>query len=354
MMPGAVGAQTGADAGGFELLMNGLHVSAGSVETDDAAGIFGHGVGVKDCEILLPQGWNQPGSLAKQLGGDVVDSDFQHKFNRRVQAHQAQEIVRADFKSLRVGFVFDALLRDVFRAIDVVPAEDRRAHGREKVFANVQNSGCAGPQKPFVRVSGQEIDILNSGWKRPERLNAVHTEEDAPIPQLLAYGREFEPVTADEVIGRQRHKPRLFINLANDINGSDLPQTARVDQAYLDAALGERHPRVNIRRIVVEVDQDIIAPAEVYAGGYVAQRQRGWADKSDLARAGPNQASHQFPALVDLKRGQKRFLIAKRGLLRVVTDGLAHPSRQRTNARMRKKGPLRRHRKFMSAKLFIR
>ena len=54
----------------------------------------------------------------------------------------------------------------------------------------------------------------------------------------------------------------LESHLREDIDWPDHSQTACVHQPDLDPLLGQCHPRINIGRIVVEVDQDVIPLAK--------------------------------------------------------------------------------------------
>ena len=72
-----------------------------------------------------------------------------------------------------------------------------------------------------------------------------------------------EPIAADEVTRRQRDEPGIFVHLTDHINRADDAQTARIDQPHLDAFGGKRHPRINIRRIIVVINQNVIAFAKI-------------------------------------------------------------------------------------------
>ena len=72
---------------------------------------------------------------------------------------------------------------------------------------------------------------------------------------------------------RQRDEPRVFVHLAHHVLRADDAEAARVEQAHLDAFFRQRHPRINIRRIIVVVNQDVVAPAEFQPGGDEAQRR---------------------------------------------------------------------------------
>ena len=76
----------------------------------------------------------------------------------------------------------------------------------------------------------------------------------------------FQPEAADEMAGRQRDEPRVFVHLAHHVHRADHAEAARVEQAHLDALFRQRHPRINIGRIIVVVNEDVVALAEIQAG----------------------------------------------------------------------------------------
>ncbi len=88
-----------------------------------------------------------------------------------------------------------------------------------------------------------------------------------------------KPVAADEMIRGERDEACVFIHLAHHVNRADDAEAARVEQADFHAFFGERQPRIDVGRIVVVVNQDVVALAEFQSGGDEAQRERGWADE---------------------------------------------------------------------------
>ena len=86
---------------------------------------------------------------------------------------------------------------------------------------------------------------------------------------------------------------RLFIDLSDDVNGSDAAIFAGIEQADLDALFRQRHPRIDIGGKVVEANQNIVALAPGQTGGDIAQGERGGADEGDLLRLGLEQPGGQ-------------------------------------------------------------
>ena len=96
----------------------------------------------------------------------------------------------------------------------------------------------------------------------------------------------FQPVAADEMAGGQRDEPRVFVHLAHHVNRADDAEAARVEQAHLHAFFRQRHPRINVGRIIVVIDEDVVALAKFQAGGDEAQRRARSARRARLRRAG--------------------------------------------------------------------
>ncbi len=96
--------------------------------------------------------------------------------------------------------------------------------------------------------------------------------------------------------GRQRDEPRVFINLSRHVFRSNHTEAARVEPAHLDARFRQRHPRIDVRWIVVVVNEDVVAPAEFQPGGDEAQRERGRADERDFVRLAVQQLRVVEPA----------------------------------------------------------
>ena len=59
--------------------------------------------------------------------------------------------------------------------------------------------------------------------------------------------------------GRERDEPGVFVHLPHHVHRADDAEAARVEQADFDAAFGQRHPRINVGRIIVVVNEDVVA-----------------------------------------------------------------------------------------------
>ena len=157
-----------------------------------------------------------------------------------------------------------------------------------------------------------------------------------------------QPETADEMTRRQRDEPRVFVHLARHVFRANDAEAARVEQAHLDAFGGQRHPRINVRRIIVVVNEDVVAPAEFQAGGDEAQAQRGRADERDFVRLAVQQLRAEFARVVEAVH-HEGFLVAERGLLRAGGNRVGHAARQRADAGVREKNFFARDGEFVPA-----
>ena len=150
-----------------------------------------------------------------------------------------------------------------------------------------------------MRVSGEEIHVLNGGGKRAERLDAVHAERDVPAAKLFADALEIDAPPGDEMTGGERDQPGVLIHLPDDIDLSDVAELADVHQADLRALLREGHPWIDVRRIVVVVDEDVVTLAKGQSVGHEAEAERGRADECDFIRLRVQERGGGLACLLD-------------------------------------------------------
>ena len=86
-----------------------------------------------------------------------------------------------------------------------------------------------------MRVGGQKIHVLHRRRKRAERLDRVEAEQNAALAQKFSDGVVFQPEAADEMAGRERDEPRVFVHLSHHVLRADDAEAARVEQAHFDA-----------------------------------------------------------------------------------------------------------------------
>jgi len=140
----------------------------------------------------------------------------------------------------------DLFLGHKIGATHIVPAVDGRIETFLQLAAHIEQSGAARAEQPFVRVRGQEIDVFDSGGKCAEGLDGVEAKEDAALAQALANGLEIDAVAADEMTGGESDQPGVFVNLAQNIEGTNDTKAACVQQSHFDALPGQGHPRIDV------------------------------------------------------------------------------------------------------------
>src|SRR5262245_31560828 len=98
--------------------------------------------------------------------------------------------------------------------------------------------------------------MRGEGWKCPQRLNAIDAESDSPLAQVTAQFRQIRAPAGDEMTRGERHQACALIDLLNDIFETDPAQTTAVDPQPpdFDPPFRQRHPRINVGWVVVEVD----------------------------------------------------------------------------------------------------
>ena len=352
-LAGAIGAEGGDDVRVGEALVERGEVGVGTVDGDDAAGVGGGGVGVEDGPALALQRGDEPGAFAEEFLADGVDADFEEEFEGGGEAGEAEAVVRAGLVAAGVGAEREFFLRDVVRAADVVPAKDDRMECVEAAFAHVKNARGAGAEEPFVRVGGEEIEVLDGGRKRAEGLNAIDAEKDVPRGEVAADGVDFRAETGDEMTRRQRDEARLFIDLAEHIDAADATERARVEEAHLHAAIREGHPRVHVGGVIIEINEDVRAAAKGESTGDHAEGERRGADEGDLAGFGGEEFRGEFARAVE-ERAERAFLIVERGALRDVVDRVGDAAGQGTHAGVREEDALLGDGEFVLAQFFVR
>ena len=195
--------------------------------------------------------------------------------------------------------------------------------------------------------------MLHRRGKRAQGLNRVKTKEDAARAQKFPDGLVFQPVTADEMTGRQSDEPRVFVHLPHHVLQADDAEAARVEQADFDSAPGQSHPRINVRRIIIVINQDVFALAKIQAGGDEAQRQRRRPDERNFVRPAIQQLRREPPSVVQPVGNQEGFLIAGGAVQRAIGNRLCHPVWQRTDAGVREEDFSARHREFAPAVFLV-
>ena len=126
VLPLAVVAQRGDDAGVREFFVQRREVFARLKNGRDAAGVFQLRFGIQHAKTFPLQHGHKPRAFAGEFDGDVVHAELQRQFHRGDEADEADEIVRAGLEFRRAAAELDLVLRDEAGAADIVPAVDGR------------------------------------------------------------------------------------------------------------------------------------------------------------------------------------------------------------------------------------
>ena len=156
-----------------------------------------------------------------------------------------------------------------------------------------------------------------------------------------------DSITGDEMIGGQRDEPGVFIDLPNDVDGADFSQVADVHQPDLHAFVGQSHPRINVGRIIIEIDEDVVALSPWQAAGDKAQAERGRPDERDFLRFRFEQAPGGFPKFLDARRGDDFLLVAKGALRGVIANRFGDAAGQGADSGVAEKDFFFRDREFV-------
>ena len=117
--------------------------------------------------------------------------------------------------------------------------------------------------------------------------------------------------------------------------------------------LRQRHPGIHIGRIIVVIDEDVVALAKLESTRKETQRQGRWPNERDLVALTIQQLRRQFPAIFQRFGINQRLLIITGSGTSVIGYRLRHALRQRTIPRMGEKNFVLRNRKLPSPQFFI-
>src|SRR5687767_3512452 len=140
--------------------------------------------------------------------------------------------------------------------------------------------------------------------------------------------------------GRERHEARAPVYLSGDVLKLDAPQLGGVYATDLNAAPFERHPGVDIGRVILEIDQRVVTGFESEARGNHAQGQRGRADERDLFRLGSEKLAGKVADTLEKPGRKSRFLIVDRSGGNVGSHRRFDPPRQGAHSRVSEKNLL--------------
>src|SRR5688572_19510450 len=97
--------------------------------------------------------------------------------------------------------------------------------------------------------------------------------------------------------------------------------------ANVHALVRQRGPGINVRRIIVEIDQNVIALMEGEACGHEAQPIRGRTDKGDFPGFDVQQARSQFPRMTKQLIREHDLLVAQSATISVTLYGFSDAAR---------------------------
>ena len=141
----------------------------------------------------------------------------------------------------------------------------------------------------------------------------------------------------------------MFVHLADHFQRAQAARFARAQEADFHAAFRQRHPRIDVRGIIVEINEDVLVLSPRQPGGDEAERERSRADEGDFVRQRVEQTGGERARMVHLLRRQQCFLVALCTKPGVVANRVGHPAGQRCDTGMGKKNLFARDGKFVLA-----
>jgi hypothetical protein len=159
-------------------------------------------------------------------------------------------------------------------------------------------------------------------------LNAIHTKQNFAFVQGATDGVDIDAIAGHEMAGSERDEPGLFIHLAEHIIGTNAPQFAHMEQPNLHSAISQGHPWVNVGRIIVEVNDNVVALFEWQSGGDETQAKGRGADEGDFFRERAKELSRERFRFAHESHKHEQLLILPSGELGVLDDGLGYAAGQ--------------------------
>src|SRR5262249_39644346 len=149
----------------------------------------------------------------------------------------------------------------------IVPAVNRRIEGLLDRSTHIHDASTAWSQQPLVRIGSEHIHMLQRRWECPNGLNGIQAKQDLPFLEVFANRIDIYPIPADEMAGGKGHQPGVFINLTRNILRSNLAQAACVHQTDLNPLFSKCHPGIYIRRVIVEIDENVVSFSKLKSAG---------------------------------------------------------------------------------------
>ena len=117
----------------------------------------------------------------------------------------------------------------------------------------------------------QKIHILHTDGGSSDRLNGIKGKKHSPRLQHPTNGIDINPATTQEVTGCQRDKSSAWSDRSLYQIRSDPARYDRLKSTYHNAPFLKRHPRINIRRVIVPVIKQLVSRGPIQAIGKKAQ-----------------------------------------------------------------------------------
>jgi hypothetical protein len=138
-----------------------------------------------------------------------------------------------------------------------------------------------------------------------------------------------------------------------DVHEPDFADALGGHVADLHAALLQGHPRIDVGRVIVLVDEDVVALPPVEAGGEVAQRGRSGPDEGDFLGLRLDGVGRQPAGIGDEVGRQARLLVIGQGGQGAGRHRLGHAPGQGAHARVGEVNFVPADREFVLAQLLV-
>src|SRR4051812_43582045 len=184
--------------------------------------------------------------------------------------------IRAWLEFPATRFELDVALRDKVRGHDVPAADDRRAQQLAPALFHKQNPRARRTEHPLLGPRAGEVDMLQRNRSYTHGLNGVDRKQNAAPGTERTDRVQIDAITADIVRAGESDELRSFRQRALDNFRRDFSETRGLEQDGSHTTPFEREPGINIRRIIIEVADDLIAVLPIQTVGDRVQSARGW------------------------------------------------------------------------------
>jgi hypothetical protein len=205
-----------------------------------------------------------------------------------------------------------------------------------------------------MRISGKKIDVLDRRGKRRRQFGCRRRRTRcARSLRNLPDARKIDAITGNKMTRGEGDESSLFIDLAFDVNAPDAAIVPDVQQPDLHALFPPAASTHKRSRIIVLVDDNVVAFAKREAVGDEAQAKRSGADKGNLLRLRSKELRRECAGFAEQSLGDHSFLVIQIRRIDVALHGFRDAAGQGANPGVGEKNLVDGNRKFVTPQFLV-